>query len=60
MRNRRSYGGLMQQPVWGAFEGDKLNGTVRAASRTDAHRVFRRHNERWPEFAIHGLIRMIR
>lgn len=57
--SRRSYGGLMHMPVWGAYQGDKLTGTIRAPNDTAAQQLFRIHNERWPQFAIHGQIKRV-
>ncbi len=45
--------------VWGAFERGRLTGTIRAPNDAAAQQLFRIHNERHPEFAIHGLIRRV-
>lgn len=57
--SRRSYGGLMHMPVWGAFDGSRLVATIRAPNDVAAQQLFRIHNERWPQFTIHGQIREV-
>ena len=49
----------MRAPVWGVYSDDYLVATCRAWSGIEAQAVFQAHNERNPQFAIHGVIRQL-
>lgn len=62
-RGRRSYKGLMGEKVWGLYsepEGGTLIGTCKARSREMAQDVFKEHNRRNPQFAMHGHLREVK
>lgn len=61
-RGRTKYSKLLAQTAWGVYSepvGGKLHGTCSAATKEEAQAVFDWHNERNPEWAIHGYLREV-